>query len=35
MSSHLMIAGAGSGKTTYLIQKALEINDSANLQSCG
>lgn len=31
MSSHLMIAGAGSGKTTYLIQKALEINDSSVL----
>lgn len=31
MSSHLMIAGAGSGKTTYLIQKALEIKDSSVL----
>lgn len=31
MSSHLMIAGAGSGKTTYLIQKALEINASSVL----
>lgn len=28
MSSRLMIAGAGSGKTTFLIHEALEIKDA-------
>ena len=28
MSSRLMIAGAGSGKTTFLINEALEIKDT-------
>ena len=28
MSSKLIIAGAGSGKTTWLVKEALKINDS-------
>ncbi len=28
MSSRLIVAGAGSGKTTWLIERALEITSS-------